>query len=141
MLTKMQKQIARLFYEGRLHEPSVLKEFHLSPARLQQYLDSEPFQQELQRLCARSLQETRYIVTRFGPIAALRLAELLASDKDDTVRRTALDLVDRCLQEFSDKKTPAEPDTAASTSNSLSDEQTRQLLLTLAANLQETAAP
>ena len=80
---------------------------------------------------ASSHRETRYIVARYGPVAALKLAELLGSDKPDIARRAALDMVDRCLAK--PQAGPKRQDDGPE--NQLSDEQAQQMLLTLAAGL------
>ena len=97
MLTIKQKKVAQAVYEGRLSETEIAEQFKISPQLLGKWLQSETFQQELHRLCETSIHETRCIISRFGPTAALQLATLLSSEKDDTKRRAALDLVDRCL--------------------------------------------
>ena len=130
MLTINQKQVARAVYEGRLSEDEIVEQFNLRPQRLSRWLQTEAFQQELHRLCETSIHETRCIISRFGPTAALQLASLLGSDKDDTVRRAALDLVDRCLainkqpKNASTKEDDNEPE--------ISDEQAKAMLCELA---------
>ena len=56
---------------------------------------------------------------------------LLDSEKDDTARRTALDMIDRCLNERVAGSDEDETDNATS----ISDEQARRMLLTLAAGM------
>ena len=126
MLTKRQQQVARAFFEGYRSE-QIIQQYGISARRLRNWLNHELFQQELQRLCAESVRETRFLITRFGPHAALKLVELLASDKPDTARRAALDLIDRCL----DRKTPP-PDNLNENELPLSDQQTQEMLKTLA---------
>ena len=100
---------------------------------LEHWLADGVFQAELDRLCGRSMRQTRFILTRYGPIAAMQLAGLLGEkDKPDTVRRAALDLIDRCLEVR--QRREADGEEAAD----LSDEQARQMLLELAQGYQET---
>jgi hypothetical protein len=128
-LTKRHQKLAQEYYQGKWTEEELLKRHRLSDKQFQKCLEAEDFQQELDRLCTRSMQETRLIISRFGPIAAMRLAELLGSDKDDTARRTALDVVDRCLRNFSAKELAEDLD---SETDELSDDQAKNMVLALA---------
>ena len=97
MLTKKQKEVAQAIYEGRLSEAEIIEQFGLSPRQLNHLLNRREFDEQLARLCDRSAQQARLILSRFAPVAALRLAELVGSEKLDTARRAALDLIDRCM--------------------------------------------
>ena len=135
MLSKRQKEVARALYEGRHSEAELAERFQLGRNTLAQWLEQPDFQQELQRLCQSSLRETRFIITRYGPIAALRLAELLGAEKDDTARRAALDMVDRCLkivEPGGDSDRDGGGDRDDPFEQGISDEQARTMLLALA---------
>ena len=127
MLTKQQVRVAADVYGGRLSEKALVLRHKVSLKVLREWLRMPEFQDELQRLCVESMQETRCTISRYGPVAALKLAELLASGKEDTVRRAALDLVDRCL------KNSVEPvDGDDEEQLILSDDDARRMLFTLA---------
>ena len=143
MLTQRQRAAAKALFEGLLTETQILKQYRLSPTTWQQWLQTEEFKQELQEHCQSAIRETCFIITRYGPIAALKLAELLGSDKPDVARRAALDLIDRCLNQTPDKN---QDDQELSKRNMLrlepqsdrpefSDEQARRMLLALAEGL------
>ncbi len=127
MLSRKQIQVARAVFEGQLNEAEIGREFRVSQKVLRSWLVCEEFQGELGRLCAESVHETRRILSRYGPTAAMQLASLLGSDKADTVRRAALDLVDRCL---AGEKLAAS--SQGSEAPSVSDEQAQSMLLELA---------
>jgi hypothetical protein len=127
MLTKKQKELAAALCDAAESEREILQRFHMKPGQLQRLLKKPAFQDELNRINESSLQETRRILTRNAPRAALMLVSLLGQhDKPDIVRRAALDLVDRCL-ELQKKE-------AASTAegSDLSDEQARKAIVALA---------
>lgn len=128
MLSKQQVRLAADVYGGRLSEKALSSRHKVSLRVLREWLRMPEFQAELQRLCDESMQETRCTISRYGPVAALKLAELLASGKEDTVRRAALDLVDRCL------KNSAEPVGGEDEEEQLmlSDDDARRMLFTLA---------
>lgn len=129
MLTGKQREVARAVYEGQLSEDELSERFGITVRQLQRWSASEAFEQELDRLCRGTERETRLIINRYGPIAAAKLVTLLDSDKDDTARRTALDLVDRCLN-----RQPVGEEGDQSDAE-VSDDQARRMLLTLAAGM------
>ena len=128
MLTKRQRQVTRALCEGQMNEPELLKHYRLTPRVFNRWLKSEEFQEELDRLREGYHRETFDIISRFGPIAALKLAELVTTDKPDVARRAALNVIDRCLTRS--------PSTTVSCDKSapeaLSDEQAQDILEILA---------
>jgi hypothetical protein len=127
MLTKEQKQAAEALFKGHSVE-DVAREINFPVRRVRRWLGREEFQQEMDQLSEESMRETRAILTRFGPHAAMKLVELLGSEKADTARRAALDLVDRCLNR---KAIPPED----GEDEDISDEQAQEMLKTLAEGL------
>jgi len=129
MLTQKQKKVAQEIFAGQLTEDEIISRNNLSARLMNKWLNSEQFQAELQRLCDISIRETRLIIARFGPIAAMRLAAMLEPDekKPDVARKAALDMIDRCLN-----KTATEPTDDQDTTDNITDQQARQMLLTLA---------
>ena len=133
MLTTKQREVARALYEGQLSEEQLSERFGISVRQLRKWLEAEAFQQELGRLCEAAERETRFILNRYGPIAAAKLVMLLDSDKDDTARRVALDMIDRCLHE----RTAGSEEDGANRDAEISDEQARRMLLTLADGIKD----
>jgi len=127
MLTKKQRNVARVLYEGKLSEREIVEKFGISERLLGRWLGQAEFQKELVRLCESSVRETRCIISRWGPVAAMKLAELIGSEKPDTARRAALDLIDRCLNNSAEGGEKNE-----SAGEEMSDEEAEKMLLTLA---------
>ncbi len=97
MLSGKQKRVAKAVFEGQgLAE--IRRKNTVSYVKLEEWRKEGEFQEEVERLCQEAERETRRIVSRFGPIAALRLAELAGSEKAEVARRAALDLVQWCLR-------------------------------------------
>lgn len=139
MLTKRQLTIAQAVYEGQLDEKQIRKRFRISPRQLKKWMQGEEFQQELLRLCENTMRQTRFILSRFGPIAALRLAELIGSDKPDVARRAALDMIEKSLAQS------GAPNAAAESADDqelkdLTDDEVQQMLAKLAAGFHQPAA-
>ena len=135
MLTKKQLKVARALYEGNLSEKEIVEQLEVSERVLSRWLNNEEFQGELARLSERSARETRFIISRWGPVAAMKLAELIGSDKPDTARRAALDLIDRCLH--SPAGNGKESDELIG--EEISDEEAKKMLLTLAEGIGGTS--
>jgi len=136
MLTRRQLAIAKSVYEGQLDEKQISRKHRVSPGAMQKLLQREEFQQELLRLCEETMRQTRFIISRFGPIAALRLAELIGSDKPDVARRAALDMIEKCFAQS------ATPNAATESKNSqelkdLTDDEVQQMLAKLAAGFHQ----
>ena len=130
MLSKKQKEVAEAIFEGELTEKEIREKFKLSPLVWSRWLGSEEFQEELGRWSESSSREAGFIISRYGPIAALKLVELLNSDKPDVARRAALDLVDRCMNRGGVAAEDRVEDEGSEPT--ITDEQARKMILALA---------
>jgi len=135
MATKKQKLVAQALYEGELSEAEIIEKYGISEEQFQRWLQNNSFRSELQRLCEQQIRQMRFILARYGPVAALRLAELVGSDKPDVARRAALDMIARCLD--SKGKDIPQNDNQSKTDTDISDEQAREMLLTLAEGMRK----
>ena len=133
MLTKIQKVVANELYEGTFNEQEILERFKLSSVILQHWLGKEEFKQELERLREQARRQTQCTIARYAPTAALKLAELVGSEKPDVARRAALDLIDRCLKFITPNDPIRESD---ETEEDITDEQAREKLMTLAGGVE-----
>jgi len=126
MLTKRQKQVAQAVFEGQLSIEEVLEKYGLRAKVLRRWLDKEEFQGLIKQLEQIRRKQTELALSRYGPLAAVRLAELVGDEKSDVARRAAVDLLDRCL-----KKSKAE-EAKRNPIEQMSDEEAREMLLKLA---------
>ena len=133
MLSKRKKQLARDLFDGRLDEAELSVKYGIRPELLVSWLSKPEFQAELDALCERSRLETRLTLARYGPVAALRLAELIGADKEDVARRAALDMIDRVMNQKSKDGVSAESigSEAAGGAARYNDDQVRAKLLAL----------
>lgn len=138
MLNKKQKAVAEALYNGQTDEQEISKQCDVSVKTLQRWLIMPEFIEELDRLCGNSLRDTRFTISRYGPVAALHLANLLGSDKEDTVRRAALDMIDRSLKVSGSELPGPEPEPRMEDDPQLSDEQLRQTLIKLTDSMKES---
>ena len=130
-LTKRQLAAAEALYEGRMSELEILERYGIRESRFRRWQASETFRAELERLSGESLRKMRYIVTSYGPMAALRLAELISAEKPDAARRSALELYFRCLGQLQGVDAPG-GQAEAETENGWSEEQAREMVRELA---------
>ena len=133
MSSKKQRQVAQAIFEGQMGMREILDKFNLTPVIFERWLQTDEFQRELE--CWRKLREleTEFTIHRYGPLAALKLAELLGSEKPDTVRRAAVDLINRCLGSAVKTEGAAEDKNEPE----LTDQQAREMVLTLAESMRE----
>jgi hypothetical protein len=129
MLTNKQKRVATAIYQGQLSDEQIGQQYGVSVKRLAGWREEPEFGQYIDQLCESTGRETRCILSRYGPLAAMRLAELIGSDKPDMARRAALDLIDRCLRLPRDGAgEPVDGQAASDPAATLTDEQARELL-------------
>ena len=124
MLTRKQKMVAGALFEGKSSLVEIIGEYRLSTVVFEKWLKSGEFRGELDRLARIREMETEYTLQRFGSLAALKLAELLGSDKPDTARRAAVEVLDRCLKKVGEEKVLEEPE--------VSEEKAKKMILALA---------
>jgi len=130
MSIQKKRRLAKEIFEGQLTEQQIIEKLKIDPKSLRPWLTSKHFQQELTRLCEQAMQETKLTLTRFAPSAAIKLVELVNSEKPDIVRRAALDLIEHGLKSEQQSDT-TEPDTI----EELADEQIKQKLKIFAQTL------
>ena len=133
MLTKKQRRVAEAIYQGRLTDEQIVEQCRVSGKQLRRWLQDAEFAGELDRLADESVRQVRFTISRYGPIAALKLAALLSSEKDDTARRASLDVIDRCIGYQGRRDDSGDGGNGdGSAEGEMTDEQARQMLLTLA---------
>ena len=130
MASKKQIKIAKALFQGRLSEQQIMKQYNIRPAQMKRWIESQGFQELIQGLRQEAMRETGFIIARFGPLAAMKLAQLLESEKPEVARKAALNVIDRCIEKKeydSDDENDENDDT-----KQISDEQMKKMILTLA---------
>ena len=134
MLTKKQKLVAGALFEGKLSLVEIIGEYKLSTVVFEKWLGSKEFRGELERMGRIREMETEYTLQRFGSLAALKLAELMGSDKADTARRAAVEVIDRCLKR-------KEKEEERVLEEEMSEEKARRMVVVLAEGMGWKAKP
>jgi len=128
------QQVAKELFDGKLTEKQIEEKYQLRSGQIQSWMQSKRFQKQLHYLCQSAYRDTRFILARFGPLVAIKLTQLLETDKCDVARRTALDMIDRCREQSPSSDTDTDDDSIPT--EELSDQQAQQMLLTLAGSME-----
>ncbi len=123
MLTKKQKEIAEYLFKGGTFNAELMKKYKISEKQYQKLVESIGFKEELVRLGGRAVDEAFMIISRYKPIAARALVDLLESEKPDVARRAALDIINHNMES---------DDQADSGSRGISDEEVWRQIKVLA---------
>ena len=108
-LTKRQLSVIKDLFAGEMEEQEVLDKHNVKPHHYEQWLADERFVECFERRIARAYRESRAILARFAPVAALKLVNLTGSKKEEIARKACLDIIS--LHASGGTKTPQ--DTAA----------------------------
>ncbi len=131
MITTKQRQVIAAMVGGDDDEATLCERFEITPRQLQRWCDEPEFQDALRLRRQVKLREAQNYLLSHGPLAARRLVALLGEqDKPDTVRRAALDILDRCNEI---EKTAHNE---ASDASDLTDAEAREKLLRYAASIE-----
>jgi hypothetical protein len=128
MLTWEQRGAARAIFEGVMTDKEICKRWKVSARTLAAWRVEAEFGRYIEALCEAAVVRTRCILSRNGPAAAAKLAELVNSGKNDIARRAAMDLIGHCLKRPGASEATKEPPSAG---EDMTDEEARELLKSL----------
>jgi len=134
MLSRRQREAARMIFEGR-REEEVAEGCGVLVNTVRRWARRPAFGEEMKRLEEEGVRRTRQIVRRYGFAAAAKLVELLQSEKAEVARRAALDLLDRCLRVVSEGG-----EVKGSESPAVSEAEAMRMLMILAEGQREEAS-
>jgi len=92
-LSKKQLAVIDDLFAGELDEQMVLDKNNVSRAVFGRWLANEHFIEQFNERIERSFRRSRFIIARYAPLAAAKLVELTASDKEETARKACLDII------------------------------------------------
>jgi hypothetical protein len=108
-LTKRQLVVIDELFAGGMDEAEVLARHKISTRLYRAWLADELFADELKFRIESAKRSGELIIARYAPVAAAKLVGLIDSDKDETVRRACLDIL-----EAGQQKNAATTDSATS---------------------------
>jgi hypothetical protein len=98
-LTKKQMTVIEDLFEGGLDEAGVLAKHKVSTRLYRAWLGDEFFADEIRFRIESARRTGELIIARYTPVAAAKLVGLIDSDKDETVRRACLDILEAGRQQ------------------------------------------
>ena len=131
MLSPREKNVAQKVIAG-MDEREACRCHNMRYDRLLELYESHEFNRYLEALCDKYMRKSQMELARFGVCAVKKLGMLLDNDKEETVRRTAVDILNKC-QEFK-KNNVTEGERKQQSGCDMSDEQARAMLAKLAEN-------
>ncbi len=130
MDVEIKKLVAGEVFRGGMSEDEIIETYGVGRGELRSFLKSKAFKKEIGLLCRQAVRDTRFTLTRFAPLAAAKLVELMDSDKPDVVRRAALDLIGQVLEPKEDSSD--DKSQGAVKADAMSDAEARGQLMVLA---------
>jgi hypothetical protein len=92
-LSKKQLRVIEELFAGELGEQAVLDKYKISRKTFNRWLADECFVEQFNERVEKSFRQSRLIIARYAPLAAAKLVELTASDKEETARKACLDII------------------------------------------------
>ena len=92
-LNKRQLAVLEDLFTGELDEQGVLDKHAVPRSLYERWFADERFSDQLERRIARAYRQSRMILARNAPTAAVRLVELTDCDKEETARKACLDII------------------------------------------------
>jgi hypothetical protein len=71
----------------------VLEKHHVSPSLFERWLTDERLAQQFERRIAGAQRQSRMILARYAPAAAVKLMKLTDSENQETARKACLDIL------------------------------------------------
>lgn len=93
MLTKRQMAVLDDLLTGELDDEKVFEKHRLSSTIFRKWLNDDNFNDELNFRMKAAHLKSRLIIARYSQVAALKLVELVGSDKEETARKACLDIM------------------------------------------------
>jgi hypothetical protein len=92
-LTKRQLAVLEDLFTGELDEQAVLDKHAVPRCLYERWLADERFTEQIERRIAHAYCQSRMILARYAPTAAVRLVELTDCEKEETARKACLDII------------------------------------------------
>lgn len=112
-------------FAGELGEQAVLDKYKISRKTFNRWLADERFIGQFNERVEKSFRQSRLIIARYAPLAAAKLVELTASDKEETARKACLDIISMHTNPYMNNEQEV-------SSDELSPETARKILAALA---------
>ena len=92
-LSRRQLAVIDDMFNGKGEESEVLAKHKLNAAIYRKWVTDPNFIAELESRIEAAILQGRLIISRYAPLAALKLVELTEGEKEETVRKACLDII------------------------------------------------
>jgi hypothetical protein len=92
-LTRRQLAVIEDLVGGDMDEPQLLLKHRLTRRLFRFWMRQDNFTEELWLRMGSAHRQSVFILARYAPVAAAKLVALTGSDKDETVRKSCLDII------------------------------------------------
>ncbi len=129
-LSKKQLAVMDDLFPGELGEQAVLDKHRVSRNRYNRWTADEVFDEEFCRRIAGAYRQSTFMIARNVPLTAVKLVQRTKAEKEETVRKTCLDII---FKPTLVNKNPPQPQTTdCPPTHQLSGQTTSRLLAFLA---------
>ena len=125
-LSRRQLAVIDDMFNGKGEESEVLAKHKLNAAIYRKWVTDPNFIAELESRIEAAILQGRLIISRYAPLAALKLVELTEGEKEETVRKACLDIIS--LPDVTKRATSTESENNDTPSHNLSPEMAGELL-------------
>ena len=129
MLSEREKNVVEKIFGG-MDEREACKKHNVSHIRLRHLYEGDDIYNYMEVLHKKALTKSRYELSRFGLVAVQKLGGLLENDKDETIRKAAVDILNKCPDAWKNK--PGKKTGSQQPGCELSDDEVREKLRKLA---------
>ena len=92
-ISKKQLKVIEDLFDGNMDEAEVLKKHKVSNRLYSKWLVDEVFSGELRFRIESGQRQSELLIARYMPSAAVKLVGLTASEKEETARKSCLDII------------------------------------------------
>jgi hypothetical protein len=132
-LNKRQLAVLDDLFAGKLEEQAVLEKHHVSRSLFERWLADERLAEQFEQRIVRVQRQSRMILARYAPTAAVKLMQLTDSKNQETARKACLDILSLHTSSGGQASPDVSSDSApASSIQALSPETASRLLAALA---------
>jgi len=92
-LSKKQLAVIEDLFAGELDEQAILDKYKVSRSLYNRWLADERFAEQFNERIGRAYRQSELIIARYAPLAASKLVQLTACEKEETARKACLDIL------------------------------------------------
>jgi hypothetical protein len=92
-LSKRQLAVIEDLFAGELDEQAILDKYNVGKRLYNKWLSDDRFIRQFNEHISRAYRQSQLIIARYAPLAAAKLVQLTACEKEETARKACLDIL------------------------------------------------